>query len=382
MAEIPETKRTPLYDLHVELGARMVAFAGYDMPVQFDGVKPEHLWTRAHAGLFDVSHMGPCFLKLTDTSLSGDDAHGAIAALIEQLVPSNIAGLEPGQGRLTVLLNAQGGILDDLIVSRPFAPEQQGCLYMVVNGAVKHQDWALFEAQFAGKAALTRADDRVLLALQGPEAVDVLAPHFPGCEDLKFMHHREMLLGGETCLIARCGYTGEDGFEILLPPAAGVDFAQILLRDERVRPVGLGARDTLRLEAGLCLYGNDMDASRNPVEAGLQWVIQKVRRERADFPGAAHILEVLADGPAEKRVGIQPLERVPARDGTVIKAGPNRVGMVTSGGYGPSVDRPIAMGYVRADLAVPGTKIDLMVRGKARAAEVCALPFVAHNYKR
>jgi len=194
------------------------------------------------------------------------------------------------------------------------------------------------------------------------------------------MHHREMLLGDETCLIARCGYTGEDGFEILLPPDAGLAFAQVLLSDERVRPVGLGARDTLRLEAGLCLYGNDMDASRNPVEAGLQWLIQKGRRERADFPGAAHILKVLADGPAEKRVGIQPLERVPARDGTVIKVGPNRVGMVTSGGYGPSIDRPIAMGYVRADLA--GTKIDLMVRGKARAAEVCALPFVAHNYKR
>jgi len=181
MAEISETKRTPLYDLHVELGARMVAFAGYDMPVQFDGVKPEHLWTRGHAGLFDVSHMGPCFLKLTDTSLHGDEAHGAIAALIEQLAPSNIAGLKPGQGRLTVLLNAQGGILDDLIVSRPFAPEGQGCLYIVVNGAVKQQDWALFEAQFAGKAVLTRADDRVLMALQGPEAVDVLAPHFPGC---------------------------------------------------------------------------------------------------------------------------------------------------------------------------------------------------------
>lgn len=385
MAQTEDTalKQTALHALHVELGGKMVPFAGYDMPVQFEGVKPEHLWTRAHAGLFDVSHMGPCYLTLADGVRAGDDAHAEISALIEALVPSNIAGLEPGQARLTVLLNEQGGILDDLIITRPVDPAQQGRLYIVVNGAVKHQDWALFESVLAGKAVLQRADEgNILIALQGPQAETVLGERFPEVCELGFMRSMTIAMNGLQVTVSRCGYTGEDGFELLMPEQGGVELVRELLADERVKPIGLGARDSLRLEAGLCLYGHDMDATRTPVEADLQWVIQKVRRERADFPGAGRILEMLANGPAEKRVGIQPLERAPAREGTQIEFNGETVGIVTSGGFGPSVDAPIAMGYIRADLAQPGTKISLMVRGKARAAEVCALPFVQQNYKR
>ncbi|RIJ32917.1 glycine cleavage system aminomethyltransferase GcvT [Henriciella mobilis] len=377
-----DLRQTPLHGLHVSLGARMVPFAGYDMPVQFEGVKPEHLWTREHAGLFDVSHMGPCFLTLKDGPSGSEDAHKAIAALIEEVVPSNIAGLKPGQARLTTLLNDDGGILDDLIITRLPDEKQNGRLYIVVNGAVKAQDWALFEKQFKGRAVLQPADHRVLMALQGPEAVEVLKDEFPGCEDLGFMKAMLAAWEGAECMVSRCGYTGEDGFEILIPADAGQTLAAKLLKDDRVKPIGLGARDSLRLEAGLCLYGHDMDATRTPVEADLQWVIQKSRRERADFPGAAKILDQLANGPAEKRVGIRPLERAPAREGTEIQVNGETVGIVTSGGFGPTVDAPVAMGYIRADLAEPGTQIELMVRGKARMAEVAALPFVEHNYKR
>ena len=373
-------KRTPLYDLHVEHGGKMVPFAGYEMPVQFEGVKPEHLWTRAEAGLFDVSHMGPCFLFLKD-GLGEPGAHEKIAAAMERLVPSNIAILKPGQGRLSVLLNEEGGILDDLIITR--MPGIDGMLYIVVNGAVKAQDWALIEDKLSDVARLQKADDRILMALQGPKAEAVLVDHFPEAADLTFMRCAYLQKGDEKIMLSRSGYTGEDGYELLLPNNEyGIGLVKALLEDARVKPIGLGARDSLRLEAGLCLYGHDMDPSRDPIEADLGWVIQKSRRERADFPGAERILKAFAEGPAEKRVGIQPLERAPAREGTEIHVNGECVGTVTSGGFGPSVDRPIAMGYVRADLTEPGTKIDLMVRGKARAAEVCALPFVQPNYKR
>lgn len=377
-----DLRQTPLHDLHVSLGGKMVPFAGYEMPVQFEGVKPEHLWTREHAGLFDVSHMGPCFLTLAEDVSEDAAAHEKIAALVEELVPSVISTLKPGQARLTVLLNEEGGILDDLIITRLPDEHQNGRLYIVVNGAVKDQDWAHFEEKLEGRAVVQRADDRVLMALQGPEAVDVMKDVFPGCEDLAFMRCMLAAWNGAECLVSRCGYTGEDGFEILIPAEAGEKLARHLLADERVKPIGLGARDSLRLEAGLCLYGHDMDASRTPVEADLQWVIQKSRRVRGDFPGAAKIIDQLTNGPAEKRVGIRPLERAPAREGTEIHADGVKAGMITSGGFGPSVDAPVAMGYVRADLAQPGTPVELMVRGKARAGEVCALPFVDHNYKR
>lgn len=376
-------RRTALYPFHVEYGAKLVAFAGYDMPVQFPaGVKEEHLWTRAEAGLFDVSHMGPCFLTLASGRRRGADAHEEIAALIETLVPSDIKGLKPGQARLTVLLNAAGGILDDLIITRPYEDDRQGELYIVVNGAMKDQDWEIFETALAGKAVLTRADDGVLFALQGPKAEVVLGAHFPACTGLKFMESRRMVLDGETFVVSRCGYTGEDGFEVLGSAAAGTALVRLLLDDPCVRPIGLGARDSLRLEAGLCLYGHDLAPDISPVEADLAWVIQKRRREAGGFPGADRILRELKDGPARKRVGIQPLERAPAREGTEIHVDGSPVGLVTSGGFGPSVDAPVAMGYVAAAHTAPGTKIDLMVRGKARPAEIAPLPFIPARYKR
>ncbi|MEM6411048.1 MAG: glycine cleavage system aminomethyltransferase GcvT [Pseudomonadota bacterium] len=375
-------KRTPLHDVHLSHGGKMVPFAGYEMPVQFEGVKPEHLWTRTYAGLFDVSHMGPCFLFLKD-GLGDPDGHEKISALIEQLAPSNIAGLKPGQGRLSVLLNDEGGILDDLIITRMPDADLQGMLYIVVNGAVKAQDWALIERELGDGAILQRADDRILMALQGPDAESVLTPHFPEAAELSFMRCAHIQKDGERYMLSRSGYTGEDGFELLVPSnEIGLKLVSDLLADERVKPIGLGARDSLRLEAGLCLYGNDMDASRTPVEAYLSWVIQKSRRERADFPGAEKILRQLAGDVPDKRVGIQPLGRAPAREGTEIQIDGVRIGEVTSGGFGPSVERPVAMGYVRAEHAAAGTEIDLIVRGKAHPAEVCALPFVQPNYKR
>lgn len=360
----------------------MVPFAGYEMPVQFEGVKAEHLWTRKHAGLFDVSHMGPCFLSLRDSNLKGDAAHHAIAAEIEKLVPSDIARLKPGQARLTVLLNENGGILDDLIITRPEVDELQGTLYVVVNGAMKSDDWALFETELAENTVLRRADDRALLALQGPQAVDVLQAFFPGCEGLKFMQSRRMYWNEVRCGVSRLGYTGEDGFEILIFAEAADAFSKALLADDRVKPIGLGARDSLRLEAGLCLYGHDLSPEIDPVSADLAWVIQKSRRERADFPGASNILAALKTGPERKRVGIQPLERAPAREGTVILKNGVVIGEVTSGGFGPSIDRPVAMGYVDLAYSSPETLVELEQRGKRRPAEIVTLPFVSPNYKR
>jgi len=382
MADNETLLQTPLHALHVELGGKMVPFAGYDMPVQFEGVKAEHLWTREKVGLFDVSHMGPCFLFLKD-GLGEANAHDKIAALLERLVPSDITALKPGQGRLTVLLNEDGGILDDLIVTRMPDENLQGMLYIVVNGAVKQEDWAHIERELGGEAMLQRADDRILVALQGPEAEAALTPHFPEAADLTFMRCAHIQRDGARFMLTRSGYTGEDGFEILLPNnETGLGIVNALLADERVKPIGLGARDSLRLEAGLCLYGHDMNAETTPIEADLGWLIQKRRREAADFPGAAKILAQRENGPSKKRVCIQPLERAPAREGTEIEVDGKTVGIVTSGGFGPAVEKPIAMGYVDAALAAPGTQIDLMVRGKARKAEVCDLPFIQPNYKR
>ena len=382
MAETETLRQTPLHGLHVELGGNMVPFAGYEMPVQFEGVKAEHLWTRAHAGLFDVSHMGPCFLFLKE-GLGEDGGHEKIATAIERLVPSSIKTLKTGQSRLTVLLNEDGGILDDLIVTRMPGDGMEGMLYIVVNGAMKAQDWALMEEKLSDVAMLQKADDRILIALQGPDAEAALTPHFPEAADLTFMQCTYIQKDDERFMVSRCGYTGEDGFELLLPNnEVGLGIVKALLEDDRVKPIGLGARDSLRLEAGLCLYGHDLSPDISPIEADLGWVIQKRRREAADFPGAARILKEQTDGPSRRRVGIQPLERAPAREGTEIQIDGKQVGIVTSGGFGPSVEKPVAMGYVSAEHAAPGTKIDLIVRGKARAAEVCELPFVQPNYKR
>lgn len=373
--------KTPLHELHVQLGAKMVGFAGYDMPIQFEGVKAEHLWTREHCGLFDVSHMGPCYLTISGGVRNDPEAHTEVAKLIEMLVPSDIQGLKPGQARLTVLLNEEGGILDDLIITRPRSPNHQGMLYIVVNGAMKHQDWALMREKLSPHAELTRADDQILVALQGPEAEAVVTQHFPEAAELGFMECIRLEKGDLSYLVSRCGYTGEDGFELLIP-SDGVALVTEFLADERVKPIGLGARDSLRLEAGLCLYGHDLDPGKTPVEASLTWVIQKNRREAADFPGAAKILDQIANGSTLKRVGIQPVGRAPAREHTPIMFDDVQVGEITSGGFGPTVDAPVAMGYVEAGHAKIGTELTLMVRGKPHPAKVCKLPFVPHNYKR
>jgi len=364
-------------------------FAGYDMPIQFEGLIAEHNWTRTHAGLFDVSHMGPCFFALPKGhGLTGDDAHKAIAKIIERLVPADIQGLKPGQVRYTMLLNAEGGVLDDLMIARPAQPESQGDLYIVVNAGCKHEDWALIEKTVGSEASLVRGDNRVLLALQGPKAEAALLAAFADADiqnlrNSEFMHVMRVETAEHGRLtITRSGYTGEDGFEILIKPEFATSFAEKLLAQPDVKPVGLGARDSLRLEAGLCLYGHDLDPTTSPIEADLAWTIQKRRREAADFPGAARILSELKSGPARKRVGIRPKDRAPAREGVEIQQNGKKIGVVNSGGFSPILNAPISMGYVDAAASAPGTQIDLIVRGQARAAEIVPLPFVPHQYKK
>ncbi len=366
---------TPLTDLHRELGARLVPFAGYEMPVQYPaGILAEHSHTREKAGLFDVSHMGQAWLIGPD--------HATTARALEAMVPSDVLALKPGRQRYTVLLNAAGGIVDDLMVSRPQGPENDGRLFLVVNASRKAVDYALIAANLPGNVRLEPIEDRALIALQGPMAAEVMAAHAPAAADMAFMGVAQMEFDGIAVYVSRSGYTGEDGYEISVPAGAAEPLARALLADERVAPIGLGARDSLRLEAGLCLYGHDLGPEISPVSADLGWVIQKRRREAGDFPGAARILSELKDGPPRRRVGIRPLERAPAREGTEIFFGDNPIGTITSGGFGPSVDGPVAMGYIDVAHAAPGTKVDLLVRGKARPAEIAALPFVPHKYKR
>ncbi|MGE0046839.1 MAG: glycine cleavage system aminomethyltransferase GcvT [Hyphomonadaceae bacterium] len=387
-AAIAEPLKLPLDALWRARTQKFADFAGYDMPIQFEGLIGEHNWTRQHAGLFDVSHMGPCFFALPKGhGLQGDAGHRAVAALIERLVPADIQGLAPGQVRYTTLLNAEGGVLDDLMIARPAEPEAAGDLYIVVNAGCKIEDWKLIEAATKGEANLVRADDRALLALQGPEAVlalcGAIAEHAGALDAMNFMQvarYETKSFGRLT--VTRSGYTGEDGFEILVRAEHARALAEALLRDERVKPIGLGARDSLRLEAGLCLYGHDLDPTTSPIEAGLAWTIQKERRERADFPGAARILRELKEKPSRKRVGIRPKDRAPAREGVEIYAGERKIGAVTSGGFSPILNAPISMGYVETEFSKVGTAIDLLVRGQRRAAEVVALPFVPHRYVR
>ena len=357
--------RTPLFDLHKSLGAKLTAFAGYDMPVQYaGGIIAEHLHTRARASLFDVSHMGQVLL-------SGRD----IAARLEALVPSDIAGLRPGRLRYTVLTNAQGGIIDDLMVAR-----DGEVLRLVVNAACKAGDLAHLRAQLGGGAVLY-LEDRALLALQGPQAAAVLSRLARGAEALAFMAGATIALDGIACFVTRSGYTGEDGFEISVPAADAEKLARRLLAEPEVAPAGLGARDTLRLEAGLCLYGADIDETTTPVEADLVWIIPARRRSEGGFPGAAIIARQLAEGPARRRVGIKPEGRQIARGHTpIVESAGTEIGVVTSGGFSPSLETAIAMGYVPAPLAKPGTALRLAVRGAERAAQVAALPFVPHRY--
>ncbi len=358
--------KTPLHGLHVALGAKMVPFAGYDMPVQYPaGVMAEHRHCRAAAGLFDVSHMG-------QVRLSGDDP----AAALETLVPGDIQGLAPGQMRYATFTNAAGGVLDDLMVLR-----RDDHLFLVVNAACKHADLAHMAERLEG-VEIDHQPDRGLLALQGPAAAAVLAKHAPDVADMSFMTGRDIVIDGVDCLVTRSGYTGEDGYEIGMAGDAAERIAKLLLADDAVAPIGLGARDSLRLEAGLCLYGHDMDETTSPVEAALLWTIAKHRRETGGFLGAERILREIQEKPGRRRVGVRPEGRVVAREGVEIAIDGKVVGQITSGGFGPSVEHPVAMGYVTAAHAAVGTKVDLLVRGQARPAEIAKLPFHPHRYHR
>jgi aminomethyltransferase len=361
-------KTTPLDAWHRALGARMVPYAGYAMPVQYQGVLAEHLHCRAAAALFDVSHMG-------QATLSGATA----AAALERLVPGDLLGLKPGRQRYTLLTNEAGGIIDDLMVAN-LGDER---LFLVVNASRRDDDFAHIAANMPAGVRLHPHEDRALLALQGPAAAAVMARIGPDAVRLPFMGVASVTLVGIPCLVSRSGYTGEDGFEISVPADRAEALAQRLVAEPEVAPAGLGARDSLRLEAGLCLYGNDIDELTTPVEAGLTWAIGRRRRAAWDFPGATAVRDQFENGAPRLRVGIRPDGRAPARAQTEIVAGDGTAaGTVTSGGFSPTLSAPIAMGYVRKDLAVDGASLHLIVRGKSLPARVVPMPFVPHRYAR
>lgn len=370
MSDIAELQHTPLYDLHVALRGKMVPFAGYEMPVNYPaGILKEHLHTREKAGLFDVSHMGQAFL-------SGDDP----AAALEHLTPTDVCGLKEGRQRYALLLNDGGTIKDDFMVSRL---EGEPRLFLVVNAATKDSDFGYIGERLDGSACLDPQPARALLALQGPRAEAVLSRHVPGIERLSFMKIARFDIGGAPAVVSRSGYTGEDGFEISLHAKDAEGVAQRILAEPDVLPIGLGARDSLRLEAGLCLYGHDIDETTDPITADLAWSIGKRRKMAKDFPAAEAIMAKLFDGTKTKRVGIRPDGKAPAREGTEIADKSGRIiGRITSGGFGPSVNAPIAMGYVESAFAGDGTEIDLIVREKPMPARVVPMPFVPHRYKR
>ncbi|MDI1267764.1 MAG: glycine cleavage system aminomethyltransferase GcvT [Polaromonas sp.] len=373
-----ELLKTPLYDLHLELGARMVPFAGYAMPVQYPaGLMAEHHHTRQAAGLFDVSHMG-------QLRLVGLDA----AAALETLIPVDVIDLPAGKQRYGLLLNEDGGIIDDLMFfNRDYS--NGGDIFVIVNGACKVGDIAHIEAKIGTRCQVIPMPDMALLALQGPQAVTALSRLAPGVEKLVFMTGGRFTVAGCDCFLTRSGYTGEDGFEISVPAAQADTLARALLAQPEVKPVGLGARNSLRLEAGLCLYGNDIDTTTTPVEASLNWAIQKVRRtggaRAGGFPGADKILAQLADPAAlgRKRVGLVALERIPVRDHTALQSlDGTPIGEVTSGLLGPSIDKPVAMGYVKPEFSAIGTRVNAIVRGKPVPMEVSPMPFVPNRYFR
>jgi aminomethyltransferase len=360
-------KRTPLYDLHLSRGARMVPFAGYEMPVQYPtGIIQEHLHTRSQAGLFDVSHMGQVRIL----------GAGSASAL-EALVPGDLLDLAPQRMRYTLLLNQAGGILDDLVATR-----LDDGFFLVVNAARKEADFVHLGNRLAG-GMVKPIEDRALLALQGPAAAAVLSRFLDGIAQLGFMTAAETTLDGSRCLVSRSGYTGEDGFEISVAAEDASRIAEMLLAQPEVWPIGLGARDTLRLEAGLCLYGHDIDETTTPVEARLAWTIGKRRRVGGGFPGAQAVLRQLVEGAPRARIGIRPQGRAPGREDTpIFDAAGAKIGHVTSGGFGPSVGGPIAMGYVDRFHTDAGTALSLLVRGVARPATVVPLPFIPTRYYR
>ena len=364
-----ELLHTPLHRLHAEHGARFAPFAGYDMPLRYEaGAVAEHRWTRASAGLFDVSHMGVL-------EVVGADA----APALESVVPSDLRGLAPGTSQYTVLTNDAGGVIDDLIVTRL----SDDAFQLVVNAATKAGDRAYLVERIGDRVRIDGFLDVGIIALQGPQAVDVLSGHDDRVGALVFGEQVDLEITGACCRVSRSGYTGEDGFELIVPTERIMDVAEALLADERVAPAGLGARDSLRLEAGLCLYGSDLDETTSPVEAGLRWVVQARRREEGGFPGAERVLGELADGPARRRVGLTVAGRRPVRPGSTIHhRDGTEVGIVTSGTFGPTVDHPIAMGYVRSGHHDPGTELVARQRGRDEAVTIARLPFVPHRYVR
>ena len=366
--ELP-LEKLPLDGWHRARGARMVPFAGYEMPIQYEGIVTEHEWTRTSAGLFDVSHMGQLLL-------SGPD----LDAAVEAVLPIDLATLKLGQQRYSLLLDENGGVLDDLMVSR--WPEY---LYLVVNGATKWDDIGHLREHLPDEITLNHLDDHALFALQGPKAAEALARHAVGDNPLSaltFMKFGHFTLAGHPVTISRSGYTGEDGFEISLPASAAEEIATLLCGEPEVKPIGLGARDSLRMEAGLPLYGHDLAPETSPIEAGLLFGINKRRRSEGGFPGAERILREIAEGTARKWVGLSLEGRLPAREGAEVYAGTAKVGTVTSGGFSPTLGHPIAMAYVDAAHAEAGNALEIEVRGKRLAATVTSMPFVPHRYYR
>ncbi len=359
--------RTPLHMLHVELGGKLVDFAGWEMPVQYPmGIMGEHKQCREKAAVFDVSHMGQVMLR-------GEN----VGEKLEALCPQAYATLKPGKARYGFFTNMDGGIMDDLIVSN--AGDHY---FVVVNAALRHQDIPHMRDKLDGVEVI-EIFDRALVAVQGPKAEDVVGALCPAARDLKFMETTLADIMGVECRISRLGYTGEDGYEISIPEGKAIEITKAFLAHEDCEPAGLGARDSLRLEAGLCLYGNDIDQSTSPIEASLGWAIQKRRKEEGGFPGAGRIQKELAEGPARKLVGIQPDGRAPARQGVEIQSAEGTpIGQITSGSFGPTVGGPVAMGYVSKGHGEPGETVNLIIRGKAQPARIVALPFVTQNYKR
>lgn len=371
--DLPEEQVLPLDAWHRDCGARMVEFAGYQMPIQYTGphggIVAEHEWTRTHAGLFDVSHMGQLLL-------SGD----GVDAAVEALLPIDLSTLKLGMQRYSLLLDENGGVLDDLMVSR-----WPNALYLVVNGATKWEDIAHLREHLPDNITLNHLQDRALLALQGPEAFQALERHVTGdypLSALTFMRFGQFVIGDVEMTISRSGYTGEDGFEISLPADAAAQIATLLCAEPEVQPIGLGARDSLRLEAALPLYGHDLDTQVDPVSAGLQFALAKRRRESGGWMGHEAIMQILADGPATRRVGLVIEGRLPAREGALVFAGDAQIGRVTSGGFSPTLGYPIAMAYVAADHAADGAALQIEVRGRRLDARIAPMPFVPHNYYR
>lgn len=377
--ETPALLRTPLYPLHLARGGKMVPFAGYELPVQYPtGVLKEHLHTRAAAGLFDVSHMGQIRLRAKSGRLAD------VCAALERLVPQDILGLGEGRQRYAQFTGDNGGIRDDLMVTN-----RGDHLFLVVNAACKAADAAHLEAELGDSVAIERLEDRALLALQGPKAVEALASLSPAAAAMRFMDVAELDLGGAACIVSRSGYTGEDGFEISVAAAQAQSLAERLLARPEVLPIGLGARDSLRLEAGLCLYGHDIDLTTTPIEATLAWSIQKARRSGGSraggFAGADVILRQLEGGAPRRRVGLLAEGRAPVREGAPLFASaeaPEAIGRVTSGGFSPSLQRPVAMGYLPANQASDGALVFAEVRGQRLAMTVAPMPFIQNTYKR